>query len=185
MNPSKLLKAPIPGENLTVNGKNYAWHRPPQFPEFDDAFEFIIDDSLANQQKLGAAMLMLSNGISALAVVQTLMISKVGQGKISPDMSLLLVGPVYKTFTRMMDAAGVEYLSGFDTPEEIRVYAEKLQSGEFLSKSAKKPVKLTKKQEEEMERITEEALEEMPVGGLMGAPASQEQGGQQSKEDTK
>lgn len=181
LKPSRLLKAPIPGENLTVNSKNYAWHRPPQYPEFDDAFEFIIDDSLADQKKLGAAMLMLSNGISALAIVQTLMISKVGQGKISPDMSLLLVGPVYKTFVRMMDAAGVEYLSGFDTPEEIRAYAEKLQSGEFLSKPSKKTVQLTADQEAEMERITEEALEEIPVGGLMGAPASPEQ----SEEDVK
>jgi len=81
----------------------------------------------------------------------------------------------------MMDAAGVEYLSGFDTPEEIRAYAEKLQSGEFLSKPSKKTVKLTADQEAEMERITEEALEEIPVGGLMGAPASPEQ----SEEDVK
>ena len=173
MNPSKLLKAPIPGENLTVNGKNYAWHRPPQFTEFDDAFEFIIDDSLANQQKLGAAMTLLSNGISALAVVQALMISKVGQGKISPDMSLLLVGPVYKTFTRMMDAAGVEYLSGFDTTEELQAYAEKLKSKDFLAKSTK-AIKLTEEQEAEMERITEEAMEEIPVGGLMGAQVGEE-----------
>jgi hypothetical protein len=172
MSPSKLLKAPIPGENLTVNSKNYSWHRPPQFPEFDDAFEFIIDDSLASQEKLGAAMLLLSNGLSALAVVQALMISKVGQGKISPDMSLLLVGPVYKTFVRMMDAAGVEYLSGFDSPEEVRSYAEKLQSREFLSKTKKKPVTLTQEQEAEMERIAEEALEKIPEGGLMGAPVS-------------
>lgn len=173
MKPSKLLKSPIPGENLTANSRSYPWHRPAQYVEFDDAFEYIVDDSLSDQEKLGAAILMLNNGISALAIVQTLLISKVAQGKISPDMSILLAGPVYKTFIRMMDAAGVMYLTGFDTTEELKAYAEKMKSGEFLSKPSKQ-VKLTAEQEEEMQRITEEAMEELPVGGLMGVPATEE-----------
>jgi len=171
MKPSKLLKSPIPGENLTVNAKNYAWHRPPQYAEFDDAFEFIVDDSLADQEKLGAAMLLLANGVSALAVVQTLLISKVAQGKISPDMSILLAGPVYKTFVRMMDSANVSYLTGYDSTEELQTYADKMKSGDVL-KGAKAGVKLTNEQEQEMERITEEAIEAIPEGGLMGAPVT-------------
>lgn len=173
MKTSKLLSAPIPGENLTVNNKVYAWHKPPQFPEFDDAFEHLVDDVLAVPNKMAAAMLMTSNGISALAVAQTILIHKVSQGKISPDMSLLIAGPFYKTLVRMLDAAGAVYLTGFDTPEELRAYAEKMKSGEVLT-AAKKAVKLTPSQEAEMERITEEAIEEIPVGGLMGAQATTE-----------
>ena len=48
-----------------------------------------------------------------------------------------------------------------------------MKEGGILSK-AKKSVKLTDKQIEEMEKITEEAIEELPSGGLMGAPLEEE-----------
>ena len=137
MKTSKLLSAPIPGENLTVNSKSYPWHRPPQFADFDDAFEHLVDDVLSVPNKMAAAILMTSNGISALAVAQTILISKVSQGKISPDMSLLIAGPFYKTLVRMLDAAGVVYMTGYDTPAEISAYAEKMKSGEVLNAAKK------------------------------------------------
>ena len=165
----QLFNAPIPGENLTRNSKNYPWHRPAQYPDFDDAFEYLVDEVISNSDKMASAILLTSNGMSALAVVQTVLVTQVGKGAISPDMSLLIAGPFYKTFVRMLDAMGVEYLSGFDTTEEIVAYAEKMKTGDILEK-AKKQVKLTEEQEQEMERITEEAKEEIPVGGLMGAP---------------
>jgi len=174
MKTSKLFTAPIPGENLTANSKGYAWHRPPQYPDYDDAFEFFVDDTLSDPEKISAMILMMSNGISALSVTQSLIISKVAQGKISPDMSILIAGPLYKTIVRMMDAAGVDYLTGFDTTEQLQAYASKMKSGEVLV-SDKKVKKLTEEKEAEMERITEEAKEEIPVGGLMGAPAPAEE----------
>ena len=109
----RLFNAPIPGENLTSNSKNYPWHRPAQYTDFDDAFEHLIDDVLADEQKIASAIVMTSNGMSVLSLVQAIMIGKVGSGVISPDMSLLVAGPFYKVFVRLLDAMGIEYLSGY------------------------------------------------------------------------
>lgn len=168
MKKAKLFNSPIPGENLTANTRNYDWHRPPQFSDFDDAFEHVIDDIIGNQDRLVAGITIARSGVSAVAIVQSLMLGLVSQGKISPDMSIILAGPVYKTLTKLFDTFGVDYLSGFESIEELQAYAKRLESGEVLE--PKKAKKLTKAQQEEMEAITEEAKEtvEIPTGGLMG-----------------
>ena len=165
----------IPGENLTVNGKNYPWHKPPQYAEFDDAFEFFADTILGDPKRLSSLSLLASNGLSALTITQTLLIQAVGAGKISPDMSILIAGPVYKTLTKMLTALNVRHLTGYDTQEEMADYLKYMESKQYLKDmEASKKYKLTKEQQDEMERITDEAMEEIPEGGLMGAPTNEE-----------
>jgi len=170
----RLFRPEIPGENLTVDSRSYPWRNPPQYADFDEAFEFVVDEKLSNQDALAGAMMLLSQGMSALGAVQMMLISMVSKGQVTPDMSLMLAGPVYKTFTRLMDAANVKYLSGFDTPDEVRAFAEYMKSDAQFDTAGKAP-ELSKEQEKEMERITEEAKEELPTGGLMGAPTGEEE----------
>lgn len=175
MQKSKLFRPMIPGENLTVNGKNYPWHRPPQYAEFDDAFEFFTDTVFGDHERLSSISLLASNGLSALAITQTLLIQAVGAGKISPDMSILIAGPVYKTLTKMLTALNVRHLTGYDTQEEMAEYLQYMESKQYLKDmESSSKYKLTAEQKEEMERITDEAMEEIPEGGLMGAPTGEE-----------
>lgn len=157
---------PIPGENLTSNVKAWPWHKPPQYSNFDDAFEYFLEDVLADQDRITSAVIMSRNGFSALVLVQNLMIQAVGAGKISPDMALLQAGPVYKVLTTMLDALGEDFMTGYETAQELKEYAERWAKKE---PKAKKKFKLSTEQEAEMERITEEATAEVPKGGLMGA----------------
>ena len=69
----------------------------------------------------------------------------------------------------------VPHLSGFDTAEEIKIFLERSKSGDFLSGTKSKKLKISKAQREEMEHITEEVEAEIPSGGLMGAPTDTEQ----------
>ena len=157
---------PIPGENLTSNVKSWPWHKPPQYSNFDDAFEYFLEDVLADQDRITSAVIMSRNCFSALVLVQNLMIQAVGAGKISPDMALLQAGPVYKVLTTMLDALGEDFMTGYETAQELKEYAERWAKKE---PKAKKKFKLSTEQEAEMERITEEATAEVPKGGLMGA----------------
>lgn len=166
----KVLKAPIPGENLVADTRKYAWHRPPQFPEFDDAFEHFIDDVIANKKKLTAGMSVVRMGVPATAAVSGLLVSMVGSGKISPDMSLLLAGPAYKVFTRVLDIADVPYLSGYDTREEVEAFIKASETMEMPSEED-----LSDAQVGDIEEAAKEVQENpVPAGGLMGAPTEQE-----------
>ena len=170
----RLFRPEIPGENLTVDSRSYPWRNPPQYPDFDEAFEYVVDTKLSNQDSLAGGMTLMSQGMSALGAVQMMLVSMVSKGQVTPDMSLMLAGPVYKTFTRLMDAANVKYLSGFDTPDEVRAFAEYIKSDTQFDTSGKAPA-LSEEQEDEMERITEEVKEQLPTGGLMGAPTGDEE----------
>lgn len=167
----KLLKAPIPGENLTQDTRKYAWHRPPQYPEFDDAFEYFIDNVIADKDRLASGMSVVRIGVPATAAVSGLLVSMVGSGKISPDMSLLLSGPAYKVFTRALDIAGVPYLSGYDTREEVEAFIKASESVEAPTEED-----LSDAQLGEIQEAAEEVQENpVPAGGLMGAPVEEEQ----------
>ena len=165
-----MLNAPIQGANLTVNSKNYAWHRPPQYPEFDQAFSAFVDTYIATPQVLQSGMTLIMAGIPATTAVSTSLINMVRKGKISPDMALLLAGPAYKVFSRMLDVSGVDYLTGFESPQETIEFYAKLADQE--SPSLKK-APLPKKVEKEAKELSE-ALPDVPKGGLMGAKMDEE-----------
>lgn len=168
MNPTRMLKAPIPGENLVTDTRNYSWHKPPQFPDYDDAFEHFLDAYIADKDALTSGVVMAESGVSLTSIVTTALLGMVSSGKISPDMSLLLSGPMYKMLKGTMDNLGANYLTGFDTEDEIREF--------FGSKGkTKKPKKLSKEQEKQFKELQEEIEKtEIPAGGLMGAPSSKE-----------
>lgn len=172
MRSDRIFRTMIPGENLTAQSKNYAWHRPPQYAKFDDAYEWFSDEVFGDGERLSNISILLSGGLTALSITQTILVQAVATGKISPDMSIIIAGPVYKTLTRLMDLVGVPYLTGYDTPEEMQDFVDLMNSGEFFSSSKPKKLKVTKAQEKEMQQITEEVKAEIPSGGLMGAPDS-------------
>lgn len=163
-----LLKGPIPGEHLTQDAKGKPWHRPPQYTNFDDAVEYIIDEVIPEKTFIPGIIVLAQKNIPLTTVVTTLMIGQTSKAKFSLDMALLLAGPVYKIMARILDEFEVSYLSGFESAEEFRA---KL-SGEDMSKVKAKP--LTKAQETEIEAIAEEMKAEIPKGGLMGAPTEEE-----------
>lgn len=171
----KHFRTEIPGENLTASNESYPWRNPPQYADFDEAFEFIVDTKFADMNALKAGMNMAAMGVSVVSLTQTMLIQQVAKGRITPDMSLLLAGPVYKTFTKLLDAANIKYLTGFDNKKELEEFAGYLKAGgPAESRPTKAKVSLTPEQEKEMERISEEATASIPEGGLMGAPTEGE-----------
>lgn len=166
----KMIRGPIQGENLTVNSKNYAWHRPPQYPNFDEAFRYFIDTTISNTERFQNGMTLVVGGVPATSAISSLLINMVKEGRISPDMSLLLAGPAYKVFTRMLDLAGVEYLTGFESTKDTAEFYNKLEEQGSLPS---KKIPLPKEVEEEAQEIAEE-VSDIPVGGLMGAKTDED-----------
>lgn len=166
----KMIRGPIQGENLTVNSKNYAWHRPPQYPNFDEAFRYYVDTAISNTERFQNGMTLVVGGVPATSAISSLLINMVKEGRISPDMSLLLAGPAYKVFTRMLDLAGVEYLTGFESTKDTAEFYSKLEEQGSLPS---KKIPLPKEVKEEAQEIAEE-VSDIPVGGLMGAKTDED-----------
>ena len=166
----KFLRGPIQGENLTTDTRNYPWHRPPQYPDFDSAFKYYVDEVIANERKLKSGMTLVMGGVPATTAITTQILNMVSTGRISPDVALILAGPAYKVFTRMLDLAGIDYLTGFESPEDTAMFYKKLQEeGTPPSKEAPLP----KEAQEEAIKAAEQV--QLPKGGLMGAPSDEEE----------
>lgn len=163
----QLMKAPIQGENLTKNTLQYSWHRPPQFPKYDDAFRHYIDSVIANEEALSGGFSLVMSGMPATTAVSSLLVKMVGDGKISPDMSLLLAGPAYKVFTRMLDYADIEYLTGFESTKETTEFFKKIKTTTPPTPSDEDQRPLPKDVIEESQNVAEKV--DIPTGGLMGA----------------
>ncbi len=67
----KLMDGPIPGENYTADTKNYAWHRPPQFTNMDDAIEYSIK-KIFDEEHSDAFVIMLQVGWSIVDMLRCL-----------------------------------------------------------------------------------------------------------------
>lgn len=170
---AQFTKAPIPGENLTVDSSGYPWRRPPQVVEFDDAYEWVVDNVFSDGEVMDSAFVAMANGISAMSLTEVKLLGMVSKGVISPDTAIMLAGPFYKTFTAVAKAANIRHLTGFDSPEELKSFAKYLE-GEDLDVGEVEPKKPTEAQKKQVEKAIEEGELLPPSTGLMGAGEPEE-----------
>ena len=68
-----MFDGPIPGANFAADTKNYAWHRPPDITEYDEAVDYMInkmDDP--DQHELVFSLLEIDTKV--ITVVSTLLL---------------------------------------------------------------------------------------------------------------
>lgn len=86
-------QGPIPGENFTSDTKNYPWHRPPQFTNLNEAFEYIVEQ-ISDEDVSTSIVTMLELGVPVSNLVDMIITAGVGGGKFTVDFGLLLCGPL-------------------------------------------------------------------------------------------
>lgn len=122
----KDFDGPIPGENFTSDTKNYAWHRPPDFTDLDDAIDWSIKKLSAKEAAFGL-MTMLDMGLPIVHAARTFVMSGVGEGRWTPDFAILLAGPIARIMMTMGDAADIKYEMGLDNSKPpTKVFLEKM-----------------------------------------------------------
>lgn len=109
----KLMNGPIPGENYTSDTKNYAWHRPPQFTQLDDAIEYSVK-WIMDEERADNYILMLEVGWSVVDMSQMFIMNGVGRGLWTFDMGLLMAGPIAHILVIMARGADIKYDLGVE-----------------------------------------------------------------------
>lgn len=104
---------PIPGEQYTSNTKNYPWHRPPEITDLDKGIEAAIKQ-LSTRTGAFGLLTSLQSGVTIVQAADMLVTSGIGKGKWSPDMAILLAGPVARMMEIMAKDAGIEFALGLD-----------------------------------------------------------------------
>lgn len=132
---------PIPGENYTSDTKNYPWHRPPQFTNMNEAFEYIVEQ-IAEEEVSTSILTMLEIGVPVSRLVDMLLTAGIGGGKFTVDYALLMAGPLSHVICLMARRMDVEVDLGvnkklkvpmkasFDALEKAREMGATDESGE-------------------------------------------------------
>jgi hypothetical protein len=110
--PEVFLEAPIPGQSLTATPKNYAWERPPQMVDYEEATKYYIN-KMADKESMDDLAVAFEAGLPISAFVEALLTTGVSEGLHSIDVSLI-IAPVIHAFTK---AAMLQY--GIDAVDEV------------------------------------------------------------------
>jgi hypothetical protein len=113
----ELLKAPIPGQSLTDEPKNYAWENPPEITDPKEAIAMHM--SKFNDPEVIDNMLdLLDVGFPVRALAESILTASVAAGWHSIDVSLIVAPFIHEHIISMANEAGVSYVEGFEKDEE-------------------------------------------------------------------
>lgn len=86
------FSAPIPGESLTRIPGGSPYEQAPQFPDINDAMEYIFD-TLVEPRQSARLITMLKHGATCESIVRTVLFVGFMSGKWTPDVLLLIARP--------------------------------------------------------------------------------------------
>ena len=128
----ELLKAPIPGQSLTDEPKNYAWENPPEITDPEEAIAMHM--SKFNDPEVIDNMLdLLDVGFPVRAMAESILTASVAAGWHSIDVSLIVAPFMHEHIISMANEAGVSYVEGFEKDEEA---AQEKERQFILAKAA-------------------------------------------------
>lgn len=114
-----VFSAPIPGQSLTNEPKNFPWERPPEIVDPREAIKFHID-GINKPEALDNIIEMLQIGVPLNALAETAMTTAQMEGIHSVDVSLIIKDVVKEELISIAEEAGIDYVTG-DEPSEADV----------------------------------------------------------------
>tara|TARA_R100001126_G_scaffold53800_1_gene30410 strand:+ start:1167 stop:1682 length:516 start_codon:yes stop_codon:yes gene_type:complete len=89
------FEVPIPGQSLAGSELGtHAWENPPDFPSPDDAFKFMMDRVMGDEDILAGIVDCLERGMFPETIVDAMLLNAFMVGQITPDVSIILREPL-------------------------------------------------------------------------------------------
>jgi len=110
------MNRPIPGQSLTDEPKNYAWERPPEITDPNEAVKYHLD-RVADPEVIDNVFYALDMGMPVKTLTDSMMTGAVAKGMHSIDVGLIVEPLVRRAVMKIADNAGVDYKESFDEQE--------------------------------------------------------------------
>ena len=122
------MMAPIPGQSLTDEPQNFAWERPPEYTDPDDAIMFHLD-RLAEEPIAESVLFLMEFGYPVDVLTRSMLTGAVGEGQHTVDVSLIIAPVIEAELIYMATTAGIDFMETFaadKTDDELQ--EEKLRA---------------------------------------------------------
>jgi len=169
-----MFDAPIPGQSLTNEPKNYAWENPSEFNEPEEALLFHME-KLKEPEKIEAILDVLSQGIDVVTLTEGIARNAVAKGRHTVDVSLIISPIIHEYIIGLAEIAGIDFDEGIEIKEQINPEERKYGIRERLANKILKDMEEGEEPDlEELEKsisvpIKKEITEEKS-SGLMARP---------------
>ena len=110
------MNRPIPGQSLTDEPRNYAWERPPEITDPNEAVKYHLD-RVADPEIIDNVFYALDMGMPVKTLTDSMMTGAVAKGIHSIDVGLIVEPLVRRAVMKIADNAGVDYKESFDEQE--------------------------------------------------------------------
>jgi len=152
------VDAPIPGANMTADTRNYPWHRPPEYTDYDEAVEYLIGKvDEPDQHDLVMSLIQLKMDVTN--AVTAMLLQAIRKGKIGIDLAVLVAGPVVRHIDIMAKEAGLK--------PKLLIESRKAKITPTSLKLAMGIVD----DDDEIPDMPDTPAPVLPKGGLMGSPS--------------
>jgi hypothetical protein len=132
------VDGPIPGANYTSDTRNYPWHRPPEYTDYDDAVEYLIT-KINEPESLDLVMSLLELKMDVTSVVTSLLLQSISKGKIPIDLAILIAGPVARYVGIIASEAGIKPKMTVETANKMRITPTSLKMSLGIVDGGKMP----------------------------------------------
>ena len=116
------MMAPIPGQSLTDEPSNFAWERPPEITDPNEAVVFHLD-RLSEKPVAESVLFLMEFGYPTDVLARSMLTAAVGEGMHSIDVSLIIAPVVEEELGYMARTAGIDYKDTFaadQTDDELQ-----------------------------------------------------------------
>jgi hypothetical protein len=110
---------PIPGQSLTNDPEQpYPWEGPPQFTNFKEALNFIVDELL--EEEIYVPIIKgIGQGVPLTDIALQVLQTGFQEGKWNPDLFMMLIEPVIYLLMALAEKANVEYRITGDEEDDL------------------------------------------------------------------
>jgi hypothetical protein len=120
----ELFTAPIPGQSLTDEPKNYPWENPPEITDPEEAIAMHIS-KLNDPEVMDNLIDLLDLGFPVRALAESILTSSVAGGWHSIDVSLVIAPFMHEHIKSIANEAGVDYVEGLDVSDAEKEATER------------------------------------------------------------
>ena len=122
------MMAPIPGQSLTDEPQNFAWERPPEYTDPDDAIVFHMD-RLAEESVMESVLFLMEFGYPVDVLTRSMLTGAVGEGQHTIDVSLIIAPVIEAELVYMATTAGIDFKETFtEDKTDDDIQEEKLRT---------------------------------------------------------
>ena len=131
-----MFNAPIPGQSLTTEPKNYPWENPAEFSDPEEALMFHLRE-IDSPKKLKSIIALIALGLDIQTLTEGIVRNGVIQGRHTIDVSLLISPIIHEFILGIAKMAGIDYDEGIedddDDPEGLRDQISRKEASKILA----------------------------------------------------